>query len=373
LCLDKLGESEEALTWLLKEAGREPHVVSNWEKAIDVHLRTSNDEAAQDLVRIAASTVEDPIESASLFYSLARSINWSKGVEEATRKLEKDGNNDFKFCKLMFSKSIEVGSISDAYVYLEKMSFAENKNLDLFERSKEDLDRILEVTETSMEDLREKIELGEDVHVSELAVSKIIKISKDKKSRKPRSRGLKIMHVSSSMGRGGAERQLINCIKGMSKEAGVSSVSLCTYEKQGADSLMGEIEEIGIDVYEYGEKRDFSKEIKELGISNLEGLLSLLPSRFAQDFVQLYSIFIRNRPGIVHSWQDGTNIVAGLAALVARVPTVIMFGRSMRPDAKTMAHVRNRPYLRGGYIGLLDDPRVCLCLNSHRGKGSYAK
>ena len=373
LCLDKLGESEEALTWLLKEAEREPHVVSNWEKAIDVHLRTSNDEAAQDLVRIAASTVEDPIESASLFYSLARSINWRKGVEEATSKLERDGKNDFKFCKLMFSKSIEVGSISDAYVHLEKMSFAENKNLDLFEKSKEDLDRILELTDTSMEDLREKIELGEEVHVSELAVSKIIKISKDKKSRKPRNRGLKIMHVSSSMGRGGAERQLINCIKGMSKEAGVSSVSLCTYEKQGADSLMGEIEEIGIDVYEYGEKRDFSQEIKELGISNLEDLLGLLPSRFAQDFVQLYSIFIRNRPGIVHSWQDGTNIVAGLAALVARVPTVIMFGRSMRPDAKTMAHVRNRPYLRGGYIGLLDDPRVCLCLNSHRGKVSYAK
>ena len=81
--------------------------------------------------------------------------------------------------------------------------------------------------------------------------------------------------------------------------------------------------------------------------------------------------FIKYKPTIVHTWQDETNIIAGLAALIARVPVVVMFGRSMRPDEKTMLHIRNRQYLKGAYTALLEDKRFTLCLNSVQGMKSY--
>ena len=52
---------------------------------------------------------------------------------------------------------------------------------------------------------------------------------------------------------------------------------------------------------------------------------------------------------------------------------MIMFGRSMRPDGKTMLHIRNRPYLKSGYLSLLQDRRFRLCLNSNKGRESYSE
>ena len=87
--------------------------------------------------------------------------------------------------------------------------------------------------------------------------------------------------------------------------------------------------------------------------------------------IPLSRAFIKYKPTIVHTWQDETNIIAGLAALIARVPVVVMFGRSMRPDEKTMLHIRNRQYLRVAYKELLEDERFTLCLNSIQGMKSY--
>jgi glycosyltransferase involved in cell wall biosynthesis len=43
----------------------------------------------------------------------------------------------------------------------------------------------------------------------------------------------------------------------------------------------------------------------------------------------------------------------------------------MRPDEKTMLHIRNRQYLKSAYKALLEDKRFTLCLNSVQGMKSY--
>jgi len=373
LCLDKLGESNDAIEWLLEEAEREPQILSNWEKIIDVYLKTSNEEKAKEVVEIASSKVTDPIDSLIIFYSLSSSMGWEEGCENAIERLEEDYPDNFRHIQMMFEESMKKGNISSAKKYLERMDHIGPNYEKLVIKYQNRFNRILEITGFSMEEVNEKTkEIGE-VHVSNLALDRISEIYSDLTPRKQRPKKRRIMHVSSSMGRGGAERQLINCLRGFRAGKRTKEIGLCTYANQGDESLLPEVIEMGVEIHEYGQNNDLDEEIMENGLGFISDLIKLLPPRFAQDFVQLVGIFKEKRPNIVNSWQDGTNIVAGYAALVSRVPTVLMFGRSMRPDSKTMAHIRNRPYLNGGYKCLLENSRFTLCLNSEQGRKSYAK
>ena len=58
---------------------------------------------------------------------------------------------------------------------------------------------------------------------------------------------------------------------------------------------------------------------------------------------------------------------------MAGVPGVLMSARSLRPDGKTMMHIRNRPYLKRAYDYLFDAGVVKLCINSSAGARSYAE
>ena len=331
------------------------------------------EEKAKEVVEIASSKVTDPIDSLIIFYSLSSSMGWEEGCENAIERLEEDYPDNFRHIQMMFEESMKKGNISSAKKYLERMDHIGPNYEKLVIKYQNRFNRILEITGFSMEEVNEKTkEIGE-VHVSNLALDRISEIYSDLTPRKQRPKKRRIMHVSSSMGRGGAERQLINCLRGFRAGKRTKEIGLCTYANQGDESLLPEVIEMGVEIHEYGQNNDLDEEIMENGLGFISDLIKLLPPRFAQDFVQLVGIFKEKRPNIVNSWQDGTNIVAGYAALVSRVPTVLMFGRSMRPDSKTMAHIRNRPYLNGGYKCLLENSRFTLCLNSEQGRKSYAK
>ena len=79
------------------------------------------------------------------------------------------------------------------------------------------------------------------------------------------------------------------------------------------------------------------------------------------------------KPSIVHSWQDGMNIDASIAAMIAGVPNIIMFARSMRPDRKTALHIRGRSYLDDAYRSILNAKRAVLAHNSNAGSISYSE
>lgn len=373
LCLEKLGQSDQAIEWLMSEAKREPNDYSNWIKIIDIKLKTSDDEGAKEIVGIASSMIDNKMESSILKYKLSRDINWEEGVNESSKILEKEFGDDFSYLKMMVESALEAGYISMMKKFLDRMESSKGMDSGYLEHSKSRFENILQITNQSVEFINNSIEQGEEVHISELAIRRIIEICAKRKIRRPHRKRISVMHVSSSMGRGGAERQLINCVRGAIKSNRYGEVSLCTYSKQGPDSLIGEVADTGIKIHQYGELIDLDKMIMKNNLSEFGDLIKLLPSRLAIDLVELSVIFKSFRPGLVNSWQDGTNIVASLAGMIARVPTVIMFGRSMRPDAKTMAHIRNRPYLKMAYKMILSDPRFCLCLNSERGRESYAE
>ena len=72
----------------------------------------------------------------------------------------------------------------------------------------------------------------------------------------------------------------------------------------------------------------------------------------------------RYKPEVVQYWQDETNVLGGIAALIAGIPRIALFTRSMRPSKIT----RRRRYLRSGYRELLKMPQVVLLNNA---QGTY--
>ncbi|MBL4757458.1 MAG: glycosyltransferase [Rhizobiales bacterium] len=114
-------------------------------------------------------------------------------------------------------------------------------------------------------------------------------------------------------------------------------------------------------------QKEFNENIIEI-MYDLEARCHALPLGIGPLTGQLFSQFMRLRPRLVHTWLDYTNILAGLAALWAGVPRVIMGLRNLNP----MYHTGYHPFFRPLYRLMLTDPRVSLIANSHAGAKDYA-
>jgi glycosyltransferase involved in cell wall biosynthesis len=86
------------------------------------------------------------------------------------------------------------------------------------------------------------------------------------------------------------------------------------------------------------------------------------------DVANLYWEFRELRPSVVHVWLDDVNIRAGLAAVLAGVPRIILSTRSLAP----YRFPYYRSYHRPAYTALREAPGVSLINNSRAGADDYA-
>ena len=187
----------------------------------------------------------------------------------------------------------------------------------------------------------------------------------------------KIAMVSSSLGRGGAERQVVTCLGGLVSDERWKDVRLFCYRIDTSGGRFSTYEEevggLGIKIDEFGVDGIPDKSIIDQELGEWRKLVSLLPERMRKTIIPLYMRIKEYKPSIVHSWQDGMNIDASIAAMIAGVPNIIMFARSMRPDRKTALHIRGRSYLDDAYRSILNAKRAVLAHNSNAGSISYSE
>jgi glycosyltransferase involved in cell wall biosynthesis len=102
-------------------------------------------------------------------------------------------------------------------------------------------------------------------------------------------------------------------------------------------------------------------------------LISHIPetSQNQRNLISLFYHFVEGRYDLVHAWQDLTNVIVSMAALMAGVPRILMSARSLSPDTKTMLHMRKAGFIKGAYLHLLSSENVVLCHNSEAGAQSY--
>lgn len=174
--------------------------------------------------------------------------------------------------------------------------------------------------------------------------------------------------VFTSLGAGGAERQATYTALGLAKrwpgKVHVARLGEGDFYRPTLDS-------VGIPTYVVsGEDPDYSS-------SDIAHIRNELASRyFSLGFLNIFhmifhqALLIRTlRPGLVHTFQDYTNILAGIAADLVGVPRLVLSGRSVAPDHFAIF----QPYMAPGYHALLRRREVVFLNNSEAGANDYAR
>lgn len=176
----------------------------------------------------------------------------------------------------------------------------------------------------------------------------------------------RVVHVCGSLAPGGAERQVANTLRHLSERNLESVHLLCDHltpnTPEHFDFYLPLLSDAPVQVREIG-KQTYD------GIPELEQLKRSFFSGYAHDVSALIEEFRELRPEIVHTWLDWSNVRAGLAAVLAGVPKVVLSGRNLNPSHYALY----QDYMLPAYQAMLKRQNVILINNSYAGARDYAK
>jgi glycosyltransferase involved in cell wall biosynthesis len=178
----------------------------------------------------------------------------------------------------------------------------------------------------------------------------------------------RIVMVCGSLQPGGAERQLANAVRGLTRR-GVRDVTvLCAHLAPGQpeeyDFFRREVAAAGVDTREIRRPLPLRAPMP----AKLLEAARILPAGVVCDVADLWRELVSLRPAVVHGWLDWSNIRAGIAAVLAGVPRILLAGRNLNPSHFFFYE----PVMRPAYRALLSRPEVTLVNNSVAGAQDYA-
>jgi glycosyltransferase involved in cell wall biosynthesis len=183
-----------------------------------------------------------------------------------------------------------------------------------------------------------------------------------------------ILHANTALVWGGAERQLVNVLKGLPGrlERPVGLLCLRLGESPELDFFLPELAGSVPPTRNAMDEAAAAAQLKQVGgalvASEIVEALAWAPKDFVADVLRFAGEFAAQRPRVVHGWQEGAGLTAGFAALAVGVPRIVVAGRNMRPA--NFSHYR--PHMYTAYWQLAAEPRVILCNNSEAGARDYA-
>ena len=172
-----------------------------------------------------------------------------------------------------------------------------------------------------------------------------------------------ILLTIGSLGAGGAERQLVGTLKAL-KARGYRNVgAACTYLSTPQQRFfLPELQAAGIAVSVIGAKCD------QFIDPELRAMIEELPEELC-DVKNYVATFLAEHPQIVHLWLDEVNCKGGIAAVLTKVPRIILSQRNVTPDNFGF----HQPYMREAYRWLARAPGVAMINNSAAGARAYER
>lgn len=181
----------------------------------------------------------------------------------------------------------------------------------------------------------------------------------------------RVVLVNCSLAAGGAERQVAATLKGL-RERGHEPVFIGEFIEGGDRSLdfhLPALRAAGIAV-ERADPGPLPGPEFYAGVTEpVAGALSLFEPEPVTRLLGMVRHLRRLRPEVVHLWQDQTSVLHGLAALIARVPRIVLSGRNVEPTHFGYF----QPWLEPGYRVLAAQAHVTLTNNSQAGARAYAR
>lgn len=186
-----------------------------------------------------------------------------------------------------------------------------------------------------------------------------------------------IVLIGGTLGGGGAERQLVNTALALQSATTTSGsrvlgpvIVACRKlnRRRAHDFHLPALQTAGIRVIDYLalEPDGGDRSLSRAGAH--ADLVALLPDRMREGVAQLVEFLRHEAPDVVQIWQDGMIHAAGLAALVANVPRIVLNVRTMPPTARAD---RLRPESAMLYRRLVDAPGTTLSANSAAAARAY--
>jgi glycosyltransferase involved in cell wall biosynthesis/tetratricopeptide (TPR) repeat protein len=189
------------------------------------------------------------------------------------------------------------------------------------------------------------------------------------------------MLVTSSLGAGGAERQVALSAAGVARQLAAAGRGQAVLVGQDLSpergrAMMRQVAETPELIIEDLRPIDEAVLFRRIAAADpatrpaLE-LIAALPAAISRDVIKLYDCFRRHRPELVHLWQDGVITSGSVAAVLAGVPRIV---GSMRNVVATESDRRRyRRYLGTMYRALSQRPDVHFTANSGAGALDYER
>jgi glycosyltransferase involved in cell wall biosynthesis len=182
-----------------------------------------------------------------------------------------------------------------------------------------------------------------------------------------KARSDRVMLVVGSLGAGGAERQVVNTAISL-KQQMLDPVVVFNHGSDETAFYLKVLEEAGIRCIpvDPGAFKGNGEHLIRLGMSRLWGVVS---RSYVGQLDAFMHVIEHERPEIVHTFLDLTNVLAGTAAVVCGVPNVVLSMRSVAPDN----FWENTDTLRAGYCMLAQSSRAVFSNNSEAGAIDYRR
>ena len=203
-----------------------------------------------------------------------------------------------------------------------------------------------------------------------LRIRGIIRRARRENAGRRASGGLVILAIG-TLGPGGSERQVVNTALALNADGRFRPIVAChDLSDETAAFYRAPLDEAGIEVVDLSllAPEMLSKEDRNLFLTGRDKLRQLSDD-LRLDILLFLLLFLREKPAIVHAFLDDSNVKAGIAAVLADVPRIILSARSVAPDNFAL----HRYYMRVAYNALVAQPDISLCNNSRAGARDYRR
>jgi glycosyltransferase involved in cell wall biosynthesis len=180
----------------------------------------------------------------------------------------------------------------------------------------------------------------------------------------------RVVLVCGSLQPGGAERQVVNTLGGLAPVVGSENLTLlCDFlhvnAKERYDFYLADARKSGATIREI--RRDSAA--KDPLPPSFQKVARHLHPGLVADITDLFREFRILQPEVVHAWLDWNNVRAGLAAVLAGVPRVLLSGRNLSPRHFAL----NTDYYYPAYRALSEcGDQIVWLNNSQAGANDYA-
>lgn len=178
----------------------------------------------------------------------------------------------------------------------------------------------------------------------------------------------RVVHVCGNLAPGGAEKQAANTVIALAR-LGIDVHLLAHDLSSGSrrcDFHLMRVREGGVPTREIERKACGATD--PLVPKAIRRVASSLPESLWRDIANIAEELRKEQPEIVHAWLDWDNVRAGLAAVLAGVPKIVLSGRNLAPYHFKL----HQQYMLPAYRALVHLPQVMLINNSRAGADSYA-